>query len=122
MTWRATFWQVLLGEGTKGSMPMASGGMASAGSMPVSGPAPISDNDLRMKSPSGDSSRSWEQGLTPVHYSAQRKRFLVDRGYSWGLLRVLVGGGCEVSGVFTGCLGCIFVSETAHVELKSGRV
>ena len=50
--------------------------------------------------------------------SAERKRLLWDRG-------------C-IQGLFRGCLGCVkghyvvfrvyFVSETAQVELKSGRV
>ena len=36
------------------------------------------------------------------------------RGYSWG--------DYEVLGSFRGCKGCVFVSETAQVELRSGRV
>ena len=55
------------------------------------------------------------QGLTLVHFSFQHKLFLWDRGY--------------IQGVFRGCVGVIMVyqgvyfeSETAQVELKSGRV
>jgi len=58
------------------------------------------------------------QGLTLVHFSAQRKRFVWNMGcmqglfsgYSWGFR-----GYERVSWVF-------FVSEPAQVELKGGRV
>ena len=51
------------------------------------------------------------QGLTLVLFSAQLKRFLWDRGCIQGVCRGCLGGlrGCSVS-------------ETALVELKSGRV
>ena len=58
------------------------------------------------------------QGLTLVHFSAQRKRILWDRECIQGLFR----------GVFRGCQGVLaggrvyFVSETAQVELRRGRV
>ena len=55
------------------------------------------------------------QGLKLVHFSAQRKRFVWDKG--------------RISGVFRGCLvgvraheGVYLVPETAQVELKSGQV
>jgi len=35
--------------------------------------------------------RRW-QGLTFVHFSAQRKRILLDRGYIEGLFRGCLGG------------------------------
>ena len=61
-----------------------------------------------------------DQGLTLVHFSAQLKRILWDRG----AFRVCLGGVEKCHGVFKsirGCLGCNFVSETAQVELRSGR-
>ena len=62
--------------------------------------------------------RPRRQGLTLVHYSAQRKRFLWDRGCVQRLFR-----GClrDVKR-YQGVLRVYFVSETAQVELKSGRV
>ena len=59
------------------------------------------------------------QGLTLVHFPAQRKRFLWDRGCVQGLFRGCSGGG-GYYGVFTSRV--YFVSETAQVELESGRV
>jgi hypothetical protein len=47
------------------------------------------------------------QGLTIVHFSAQRKRYLRDRGCIYVLLRVF---------------RVYYASETAQVEPKSGRV
>ena len=70
-------------------------------------------------SSSGDSSNSTpgQQGLPLVQFWAQRKRFMWDsgciRGCIWGVL------GCF--GV-TGVARVYFVSETAQVELKGGRV
>jgi len=58
------------------------------------------------------------QGLTLVHFSAQLKRFLWHRGCIQGLCRGCLGG---VRG-YQGVSGVYFVSETAQVELKSGRV
>jgi hypothetical protein len=58
------------------------------------------------------------QGLTLVHFSAQLERFFWGRGCAWGLCSPCSGGA-------TGCLGCIgyfLVSDTAQVELRSGRV
>jgi hypothetical protein len=42
-----------------------------------------------MRSPdiAGAIKRWWRQGITLVHFSAQRKRFLWDRGCIKGLLR-----------------------------------
>jgi len=57
-------------------------------------------------------------GLTLVHFSAQRKRFLWDRGFIQGLSRGCLAGVRVYEGVFR----VLFVSETAQVELKSGRV
>jgi len=57
------------------------------------------------------------QGLTPVHFSTQRKRFLWDRVCIKGLFRGCFGG---VRG-YWGCQGVFrvyYVSETAQVELK----
>ena len=57
------------------------------------------------------------QGLTLVHFSAQLKRFLWDRGciygLLWGVLRCW--GYQRVFWVY-------LVSETAQVELRSGGV
>jgi len=58
------------------------------------------------------------QGLTLVHFSAQRERFLWDRGCIEGLSRGCLGGVRGYWGVF----GVYYESETAQVELKSGRV
>ena len=58
------------------------------------------------------------QGLTLVHFSAQRERFLWDRGCAQGLFGGCLGGVWGYYGVST----VYFVSETAQVELKSGRV
>ena len=58
------------------------------------------------------------QGLALVHFSAQLKRFMRDRGYIEGLSGGCVGcvrGYCGVSRVY-------FASEAAQVELKSGRI
>ena len=65
--------------------------------------------------------RGRRQGLTLVHFSAQRKRILWDRGAIRGCLggfQELSGGVKEYQGVFR----VYFVSETAQVELRSGRV
>jgi hypothetical protein len=67
--------------------------------------------------------RSWAatpatQGLTLVHFSAQRERFLWGRGCMYGLLRGCLGG---VRGHEGGCR-VYFMSETAQAELKCGRV
>jgi len=58
------------------------------------------------------------QGLTLAHFSAQRRRFVWDRGCIQGLCR-----GCLV-GVrgYQGMSWLYFVSGTAQVEPKSGRV
>ena len=61
---------------------------------------------------------SFSQGRTLVHFSAQRKRFLWDRGCIQGFLRGCVGGVRGYHGTFRVC----FVSETAQVELKWARV
>jgi len=58
------------------------------------------------------------KGLTLVHFSAQRKRFLWDRWCIQGLFKGCSGGMRRCSGA----LRVYFVSETAQVELKSGRV
>jgi hypothetical protein len=61
------------------------------------------------------------QGLTLVHFSAQLKRVLWDRG----AVRDCSGGVQEVSGVnkeYQGVFRVYFVSETAQVELRSRRV
>jgi len=58
------------------------------------------------------------QGLTLVHFSAQRKRFEWDRGCIQRLMRGCLEGMMgheEVSRMY-------FVPEMAQVELKSGRV
>jgi len=58
------------------------------------------------------------KGLTHIQFSAQRKRFLWGRGSIQGLFRGYYGG-------VRGCYGLLrryFESETAQVELKSGRV
>jgi len=58
------------------------------------------------------------QGLTLDHFSAQRERFLYDKGCSQGLLRVWLGSLRRYQGVS----GMYILSESAQVELKSGRV
>jgi len=58
------------------------------------------------------------QWLTLVHFLAQRKHFLWDRGCIQGLFGDCVGG---VRGEQAERRGYV-VSETAQVELKSGRV
>jgi hypothetical protein len=58
------------------------------------------------------------QGFTLVHFSAESKRFLLDRGCAQGLCRGCLGG---VMG-YQDVLRVDFVSETAQVELKRGRV
>ena len=58
------------------------------------------------------------QGLTLVHFSTQRKRFLWDRGSIEGLFR-----GCLVAlRGYSGVFRVYFVLERAQVEPKSGRV
>jgi len=61
------------------------------------------------------------QGLTLVHFPAQLQHIMLDRG----ALRNCLSGVQEVSGGVTGYQGVFrvyFVSETAQVELRSGRV
>jgi len=58
------------------------------------------------------------QRLTLVHFSAQRKLFVWDRGFIQGLFRGCSGGVRGYLGVSWVCL----VSETAQVELNSERV
>ena len=58
------------------------------------------------------------QGLTLVHFAAQRKCFLWDREYIWGLFRGRLRGTRGYYGVFRVC----FVSETSQVELKTGQL
>jgi len=55
------------------------------------------------------------QGLTLVHSSAHSERFVLDRGCTLGLCSPVLRG-C------VGCVGCALVSDTAQVELRSGRV
>jgi len=69
------------------------------------------------KYPSPPSSPS-SQGLTFVHVSAHHKRVLWDRGCTSGLFRGCLEG---VRG-YQGVPRVYFVSETAQVELNSGRV
>jgi len=62
-----------------------------------------------------------DQGLTLVHFSAQRKRILCDRG----AFKDHVGGVQEVSRDikdYHGVSRVYFVSETAQVELRCGLV
>ena len=59
-----------------------------------------------------------EQGLTLVHFSAQRKRFMWDTGCMEGLFWGWLQGGRGYWEVFR----VYFVSGTAQVELKSGGV
>ena len=58
------------------------------------------------------------QGLTLVHFSSQRKRFRWDRECLQGMFRGFYRG----IGGYEGGGGVHFVSKTAQVELKSGRV
>ena len=62
--------------------------------------------------------RPGNQGLTLSHFSAQRKRFQWDRGRIGGLFNGFLGGAIEVIEICR----VYFVSETAQVELKNGRV
>jgi len=62
-----------------------------------------------------------DQGLTLVHFSAQLEQILSDRG----AFRDCLGGVWEVLGgveEHQGVFRVYFVSETAQVELRSGRV
>jgi hypothetical protein len=61
------------------------------------------------------------QGLTLVHFPPQLMRFLWDRVRVEGLFRVGLGVAYGFQGV-CGDASVYFVSETAQVELKSGRV
>ena len=72
--------------------PSLAPSLASASSPPAAGGALSS-------SPAGGALR---QGLTLVHFSAQRERVLWDKGYIEGLFRVCLW-------VVWGCLGCICV-------------
>ena len=82
-----------------------------------------SPGDRRRRSasaPAAAAGSRW-QGLTLVHFSAQLKRILSDRG----AFRDCLGGASEVSGGVKECQGVFrvyFVSETAPVKLRSGRV
>ena len=58
------------------------------------------------------------QGLTLIHFSAQLERFVWNRGCIQGGVRGCSGG---IRG-YCGVCGVYFVSETAQVELKTGRV
>ena len=53
------------------------------------------------------------QGLTLVHFSAQRKRFLWDRLQLW-----VAHGVCRKYNGYEGVFRVTFQSETAQVELK----
>ena len=56
-----------------------------------------------------------EQGRTLVHVSAQRKRFLWDRGCIQGLCSGCLGG-------VRGYLGCILDQRRLSLSRQSGRV
>ena len=62
------------------------------------------------------------QGLTLVHFPAQRKHFTWDRGCIKGLLRGCLGGVKELTGGIQGCVRYILCQKTAQVKLKSERV
>ena len=62
-----------------------------------------------------------KQGLTLVHFMAQRKRFLWNWGCILGLLRGCLRGAWEVLGDYQGVFMVYFASETAQVELRSGE-
>ena len=64
------------------------------------------------------SSVTRQQGLTLVHFSAQLERSVWDRGCAQGLCSPCQGGVRRC----LGCVGCFLVSDTAQVELRSGRV
>jgi len=61
---------------------------------------------------------SWQGLYTLVHFSAQPERRVWGRGCAWGLCSPCSGGvrGC------LWCVGCLLMSDTAHVELRSGQV
>jgi hypothetical protein len=59
-------------------------------------------------------------GVTLAHYSAQPKRFLWDRGCVKGVFRGCLRG--AMPGVVKVWLGGVFLSDTAQVELRRGRV
>ena len=66
-------------------------------------------------------SNTIKQGLTLIHFSAQLKRIL----WNEGAFRGCSGGVWELSGgikEYQGVFRVYFVSETAQVELGSGRV
>jgi len=58
------------------------------------------------------------QRLTLVHFSAQRERFLWDRGCNEGFFRGCLAGILSRYGAFK----MSFVSGMAQVELKCGQV
>jgi hypothetical protein len=68
-----------------------------------------------MDMPSGPG--PWGQGLTLVHFSAQLERFVWDRGARRDCV-------ARIKGVLGGVKGVkgVFVSDTAQVELRSGRM
>ena len=61
------------------------------------------------------------QGLTLLHFSAQLERFVWNRGVRMGWCSSCEGGVWGLWGCL-GCVGCLLVSDTAQVELRSGRV
>jgi len=57
-------------------------------------------------------SRPWNQGLTLVQFSAQRKHFVWDRGCSEGVFVGYLGG---LSG-YVGGVGCILCQERLRLS------
>jgi hypothetical protein len=81
-------------------------------------PLPLASAALTASVAAAPASPPVNQGLTLVHFLAQRKRFLWNRGCLSGLIMGCAGGMRGYYAVFR----VYFVSETAQVALKSGRV
>ena len=62
------------------------------------------------------------QGLTLVHFSARRKRFVWDRGCIKGLFRGYFRGVLGMLGTISVCLGCVLFQKRLRLSQKSGRV
>jgi len=87
---------------------MSDGSSDSAGGGDWRPDAIFTDSDVAM---GAAIKRVW-QGLTLVHFSAQRERFLWDRGAFRGRLE----GVWQVLGVFMGCLQCILCQKRLRLS------
>ena len=98
-------------DGLEGAQPHAiHGGLVGHTTHPAPAPAAAAP------AAAAPTSSASAQGLTLVHFSAQRKRYVWDRVCMLGLLRGCLLG---VRGHWGASRVC-FVPETAQVELKIG--